>query len=50
MLIISSANKIESAFDSQRDSHAATDAQSGETLLCVTLLHFMEQGDKHTRA
>src|ERR1700722_7788997 len=36
--------------DGQRNAHAAADTQSGETLLCVALAHFMQERHKHARA
>ena len=37
------------ALDAHGDTHAATDAQRGEALLGIALLHFMEQRHQHAR-
>jgi len=34
-----------SSFDAHRNAHAAADAERGETLLRIALLHFVEQRD-----
>src|SRR6266851_9048364 len=33
--------------DAHRDAHAAADAQRGEALLGIALLHFVQQRDQH---
>src|SRR4051794_9159594 len=38
------------ACDAHRDAHAAADAQRGEALLGVALLHLVQQGHQHARA
>src|SRR3954467_12447899 len=38
------------ACDAHGDSHAAADAQSGEALLGIALLHFVQQRDQHAGA
>src|SRR5260370_35862936 len=38
------------ALDAHRDAHAAADAERGETLLGVALLHLVEQRGEHARA
>ena len=38
------------ACDAHRDAHAAADAQGGETLLGIALLHFVQQRHQHARA
>src|SRR5579859_4324312 len=50
LMLVSSGYRCGSAFDSERDAHAAADAQGSETLLGVTLLHFVQQGDQNAGA
>ena len=38
------------ACDAHGDTHAAADAQRGEALLGIALLHFMQQRHQHARA
>src|ERR1700745_1325852 len=38
------------ACDAHRDAHAAADAQRGEALLGIALLHLVQQRDQHARA
>src|SRR5450759_5189786 len=38
------------ACNAHGDAHAAADAQSGEALLGIALLHFMQQRHQHARA
>src|SRR4051794_16939317 len=38
-----------SALEAHRDAHAAADAQRGQALLRIALLHFVQEGDQHAR-
>ena len=38
------------ASDTHRNTHAAADAERGEALLGIALLHFVQQGHEHARA
>src|SRR5436305_8671905 len=38
------------AREAHRDAHAAADAQRGEALLGIALLHLVQQGYQHARA
>src|SRR5271157_2350649 len=43
-------NVVRSAFDGQRNAHAAADAQSRETFFGVAATHFMQKGNEDTGA
>src|SRR3954471_15040360 len=43
-------NRRSIACEAHRDAHAAADAQRGEALLGIALLHLMQQRHQHARA
>src|SRR4051794_32750623 len=54
LTIFSSLNALRTlrsiACEAHRDAHAAADAQRGEALLGIALLHLMQQCHQHARA
>src|SRR5206468_12838380 len=41
---------VRSALDAERDAHAAADAERGQPLVQVALLHLVQQRDEHAGA